>query len=244
MIATYIYCKHKTYKLHEWAHMMIVVLILHLNYFAQYALCDTPAIGVGICISVAIIAPAISSLYLIISPLGKEYGMNNESLRPQWNRGILDFWIDISIAYHSWFCSLCVFGRNMERLFFGNMYQHELPPLAAVNIDNETVMEVLGLTGLVLCLFEVRSGNSNGILEDKFCRKEKDNRNEPLPHLCLMKLELLSLDPGTTTSLPSSSIISKAYYNPKRPFSIVKEDFGEKDKDETMTPPLIHREAI
>ena len=83
-----IYCKNRTYKPHEWAHMMVVVILLHINCFAQYALCglnlgykrsQRPAIGVGICISVAIAAPAVAGLYTIMSPLGKEYDMDEEA---------------------------------------------------------------------------------------------------------------------------------------------------------------------
>ncbi|KAK8592174.1 hypothetical protein V6N13_062760 [Hibiscus sabdariffa] len=206
-----VYCKNGTYKPHEWAHMMVVVVLLHINCFAQYALCSLnwgfkrskrPPIGVGICVSFAIAAPALAGLYTIISPLGKDYvsGVDEEAQkviddgesrrseqsrrksfekrysfasgdeeriveRPHWSGGILDFWNEISLAYLSVFCSCCVFGWNMERLGFGNMYVHIatfllfcMAPfwifnLAAVNIDNETVREALGFTGIVLCLF-------------------------------------------------------------------------------------------
>ena len=208
-----IYCKNGTYKPHEWAHMMVVVILLHINCFAQYALCglnlgykrsQRPAIGVGICISVAIAAPAFAGLYTIMSPLGKEYDMDEEAQdqstmgdrpetmrlkslekrysfairdeqqsvesRAEWSGGILDFWDNISIAYLSLFCGFCVFGRNMERLGFGNMYVHIatfllfcMAPfwifnLAAVNIDNDTAREALGVTGLVLCVFGLLYG--------------------------------------------------------------------------------------
>uniref|UniRef100_A0A5B6YK54 PLAC8 family protein n=1 Tax=Davidia involucrata TaxID=16924 RepID=A0A5B6YK54_DAVIN len=212
-----IYCKNGTYKPHEWAHMMVVVVLLHINCFAQYALCglnlgykrsERPAIGVGICISVAIAAPAIAGIYTIISPLGKEYHseldeeaqvrittaensrpsqLRSKSLqktfsfasrdeggivesRPKWSGGVLDIWDDISLAYLSLFCSFCVFGWNMERLGFGNMYVHIatfllfcMAPfwifnLAAVNINNEAVREALGVTGIFLCVFGLLYG--------------------------------------------------------------------------------------
>ncbi|XP_050210864.1 uncharacterized protein LOC126661118 [Mercurialis annua] len=82
-----IYCKNGTYKPHEWAHMMVVVVLLHVNCFAQYALCglnwgykrsERPAIGVGICVSFAIAAPAVAGLYTIISPLGRDYDEADE----------------------------------------------------------------------------------------------------------------------------------------------------------------------
>ncbi|XP_021668980.2 uncharacterized protein LOC110656463 [Hevea brasiliensis] len=75
-------CKNGAYKPHEWAHMMVVVILLHVNCFVQYALCglklgykrsERPAIGVGICVSFAIAAPAVAGVYTIISPLGRDY---------------------------------------------------------------------------------------------------------------------------------------------------------------------------
>uniref|UniRef100_A0A2P2LPX7 Uncharacterized protein MANES_10G006700 n=1 Tax=Rhizophora mucronata TaxID=61149 RepID=A0A2P2LPX7_RHIMU len=85
-----IYCKDGAYKPHEWAHMMIVVVLLHINCFAQYALCglnwgykrsQRPAIGVGICLSFAIAAPAAAGVYSMLSPLGRDYnsGVDEEA---------------------------------------------------------------------------------------------------------------------------------------------------------------------
>ena len=228
-----IYCKNGTYKPHEWTHMMVVVVLLHINCFAQYALCglnlgykrsQRPAIGVGICISVAIAAPAVAGVYTIISPLGRDYdshmdeeaqlrttsgdgsnGLRLKSLqkrysfaasgqqqivdRPQWSGGILDFWDDISLAFLSLFCSFCVFGWNMERLGFGNMYVHIatfvlfcMAPfwifiLAAVNINNDAVREALGVTGVILCAF--------GLLYGGFWRIQMRKRfNLPAYNFC------------------------------------------------------------
>lgn len=213
-----IYCKNGTYKPHEWAHMLVVILLLHLNCFAQYSLCglnvgykrsERPPLGVAICISVAIAAPAIAGIYIILSPLGKEYeddlpddeeaqvpmnaacesmnGLRSNSLekrlsfvvredgkivenRPIWRGGIFDLWDDISVAYLSLFCSFCVFGWNMERLGFGNMYVHiatfilfcSAPfwifNLAGLNVDNDGVRQALGLTGFLLCGFGLLYG--------------------------------------------------------------------------------------
>ena len=195
-----IYCKNGTYKPHEWAHMMVVVILLHVNCFAQYAICslnlgykrsERPAIGLGIAISVAIAAPAIAGLYTILSPLGKDYDceIDEESQvqvrdkpfekkyafvpkdqqgeiiedRPNWSGGILDIWNDISLSYLSLFCSFCVFGWNMERLGFGNMYVHIatfmlfcMAPfwifvLASFNIDDDNVRQALVAFGIILC---------------------------------------------------------------------------------------------
>ncbi|KAK6156048.1 hypothetical protein DH2020_010296 [Rehmannia glutinosa] len=234
-----IYCKNGTYKPNEWAHMMVVVVLLNVNCFAQYALCglnlgyrrsQRPPIGVGICISVAIGAPAVAGIYTMLSPLGKDYeneideeaqirvssqdssrpdNLRRRSLekrfsfasrddertvetRPKWSGGVLDFWDDISLAYLSLFCSFCVFGWNMERLGFGNMYVHIatfllfcLAPfwifnLAAINIDNETVREALGITGIFLCVF--------GLLYGGFWRIQMRKRfNLPPDNFCCGK---------------------------------------------------------
>lgn len=204
-----VYCKNGTYKPKEWMHMMVVVVLLHVNCFAQYALCGLnlgyprsrrPAIGVGICISIAFSAPAIASLYSILSPLGKDYDIEIDQeapgqqayvieqnqihfqlkssgedhrvaeVSPEWAGGLFDLWDDISLSYLSAFCSCCVFGWNMDRLGFGNMYVHIatfllfcLAPffifnLAANNIDSETARQALGLTGLLLCIFGLLYG--------------------------------------------------------------------------------------
>ncbi|XP_052180273.1 uncharacterized protein LOC127793557 [Diospyros lotus] len=231
-----IYCKNGTYKPHEWAHMMVVIALLNINCFAQYALCglnlgykrsERPAIGVAICLSVAIGAPAVAGVYSIVSPLGKDYEcdvdeeaqdqtaatdacqpsqLRLKSLekkfsfvsrddrrivesRPKWSGGVFDFWDDISLAYLSLFCSFCVFGWNMERLGFGNMYVHIatfllfcMAPfwvfnLAAININNEAVREALGVTGIFLCVF--------GLLYGGFWRIQMRKRfNLPVYNFC------------------------------------------------------------
>lgn len=233
-----VYCKHGTYKPHEWTHMLVVITLLHINCFAQYALCglnlgykrsERPPIGVGITISFAIGAPAAAGLYSMLSPLGRDYDTEYDEemlqvdvaessqgrrlkrmslekrfsfasrdegrefvTRPQWSGGIFDFWDDISLAYLSLFCSFCVFGWNMERLGFGNMYVHIatfllfcMAPfwifnLAAININNEAVREALGVTGIFLCVF--------GLLYGGFWRIQMRRRyNLPAYNFCCSK---------------------------------------------------------
>ncbi|KAJ4841577.1 hypothetical protein Tsubulata_031084 [Turnera subulata] len=229
-----IYCKNGTYKPNEWAHMMVVVVLLHVNCFAQYALCslnlgyrrsERPASGVAICLSIAIAAPAAAGLYSIISPLGRDYDtevdeeaqnqtLTNVTTRhsrrmsfekrlsfalknehkivestPLWKGRLFDIWDDISTAYLSLFCSFCVFGWNMERLGFGNMYVHIVTfillctapfwvfNLAAVNIDNDTIRQALVSAGVVLCLF--------GLLYGGFWRIQMRKRfNLPANNAC------------------------------------------------------------
>ncbi|OIW04122.1 hypothetical protein TanjilG_00682 [Lupinus angustifolius] len=210
-----VYCKNGTYKPREWAHMVVVVILLNVNCFAQYALCGLnwgyrrsvrPPIGVGVCIAFSFGAPAVAGLYTIISPLGKEYdsdmdeeaqvqiskAQKKEQLRvksferrysfaqrdqqrvveskPLWSGGILDLWDDISQAYLSLFCTFCVFGWNIERLGFGNMYVHIatfmlfcIAPfwifiLTAVNIEDDTVRLGLVGVGIVLCFLGLLYG--------------------------------------------------------------------------------------
>ncbi|XP_058781905.1 uncharacterized protein LOC131656161 isoform X2 [Vicia villosa] len=118
-----------------------------------YTRSQRPAVGVGITISVAIVTPAIAGLYIILSPLGKDYDCERDEEsqekvtkpfekkyafvskdqqgevielenRPNWRGGIFEIWHDISVSFLSLFCSFCEFGWNMERLGFGNMYVH------------------------------------------------------------------------------------------------------------------------
>ncbi|OEL37429.1 hypothetical protein BAE44_0001552 [Dichanthelium oligosanthes] len=242
-----VYCKDGTCKPSERKHMAVVVLLLHLNCFAQYALCGLnlgyrrprrPVIGVALTISVAICAPAVAGLYNNLSPLGNDYEAQaaaeaddpddesnnprrlqhktkkNESLPPfalaasaasttgtttrmqqQWAGGLLDVWDDISLAYLSVFCSCCVFGWNVSRLGFGNMYVHVatfvllcLAPffifdLAAINIDNENARDALGLAGIFLCVL--------GLLYGGFWRIQMRRRlGLPASHVCCGKPDL------------------------------------------------------
>ncbi|KAJ4704314.1 Protein PLANT CADMIUM RESISTANCE like [Melia azedarach] len=280
-----IYCKNGTYKPHEWAHMMVVVVLLHVNCFAQYALCglnlgykrsERPAIGVGICLSVAIAAPAIAGLYSILSPLGKDYDsevdlesqdqilMNGTShpsnhrlslekrfsfasrnqlksveCAPVWRGGLFDIWENISVAYLSLFFSFCVFGWNMERLGFGNMYVHIATfllfctapywifNLAAVNIDNETVREVLGLTGVVLCVF--------GLLYGGFWRIQMRKRfNLPANNSCCGKPDIADCAQWLFCCWCSlaQEVRTADYYD------IVEHKFCTKQTDENSQPTL------
>ncbi|KAG5088979.1 hypothetical protein JHK86_001591 [Glycine max] len=112
----------------------------------HYALCglkwgfnrsERPVVGVGICISIAIAAPALAGVNCIASPIGKDF---------------------------------CVVGRNLEKLHFGNKYVHIATFLlfcvapfwilntVTINIDNEPVRVVLGLLGMLLCVFGLLYG--------------------------------------------------------------------------------------
>ncbi|KAG2262633.1 hypothetical protein Bca52824_069712 [Brassica carinata] len=128
---------------------------------------ERPPVGVGICVSVAIASPAVAGIFrkeiLVCFERDDESDL-------EWRGGVLDIWEDIKVSYLSLLCTFCVFGWNMERIGFGNMYVHIatfvlfcLAPffifnLAAINIDNEVVREGLGYMGIVLCVFGLLYG--------------------------------------------------------------------------------------
>jgi len=77
-----VYSKGGLCKPNEWTHMLVVVLLLHLNCFAQYALCglnwgykraNRPAIGVAITLSTSFGAAAAAGIYNSLSPLAKDF---------------------------------------------------------------------------------------------------------------------------------------------------------------------------
>ncbi|XP_062094868.1 uncharacterized protein LOC133800817 [Humulus lupulus] len=222
------YCKNGTYKPQERAHMLVVIVLLHVNCFAQYALCglnlgyrkvERPNIGVAICLVIAIAAQAIAGVYCIVSPLGKKYTFEfdeeaqdqkhtngvaqlkssclislekeySSEHEPEWKGGLLDLCDDgVSMTPLYLLCGFCVFGWNMERLGFGNMYVHIATfflfctapllifGLAATHFDNEIIKEALGLTGVALCVF--------GLLYGGFWRIQMRKKfNLPANHLC------------------------------------------------------------
>ncbi|KAH0464808.1 hypothetical protein IEQ34_004911 [Dendrobium chrysotoxum] len=190
-----VYCKNGTKKSHERAHMMFVVFLLQITCFSQYGLCalywaytsktrpDWPqilfiALGTG--------APIIAALYTVFSPLGRrnvsendeesqqpngdenELKLYNKSVvvtSPNWVGGLFDCCDDVSVCCLSFFCTFCIFGWNMERLGFGNMYVHIITfillcsapvlvfSVTALNINDYAIRYVVGIAGIVLCLF-------------------------------------------------------------------------------------------
>ncbi|KAI9072213.1 hypothetical protein K1719_045816 [Acacia pycnantha] len=231
--------------------MMVVVILLHVNCFAQYALCglnlgykrsERPAIGVAICISSAIAAPAIAGLYAILSPLGKDYDseMDEEAQnRPQWSGGIMDIWDDISVAYLSFFCTFCVFGWNMERLGFGNMYVHIatfvlfcMAPfwifiLAAGNIDNDNARQAMIGVGIALCLV--------GLLYGGFWRIQMRKRfNLPSYYFCFGKPSVS--DCTLWLCCCCCSVAQEARTG--NSYDVVEDKFCRKQDDISVQPPI------
>lgn len=190
-----IYCKNGAHRPNEWAHMMVVIILLHITCIAQYALCavywcftsfNRPEILEYLFIALGVTAPVCAGVYAIYSPLGREYESNfDEELQgsmngkaglklngqlvlvsePEWIGGLFDCFNDVPVAYLSCCCTCCVFGWNMERLGFGNMYVHIvtflllcLAPfwifnISAMKVHDYVIGDMLGISGIVLCVF-------------------------------------------------------------------------------------------
>ncbi|XP_020571660.1 uncharacterized protein LOC110018637 [Phalaenopsis equestris] len=189
-----IYCKNGAHRPNEWAHMMVVIILLHITCIAQYALCavywsftksNRPEVLENLLIALGVATPVFAGVYAIYSPLGREYEYNfDEELQrsmkvglklsngqrvlvsePEWIGGLFDCFSDVPVAYLSCCCTFCVFGWNMERLGFGNMYVHIvtflllcLAPfwifnISAMKIHDNVIGDALGISGIVLCVF-------------------------------------------------------------------------------------------
>ncbi|KAL0919553.1 hypothetical protein M5K25_011653 [Dendrobium thyrsiflorum] len=203
-----IYCKNGTTKPHERAHMMFVVVLLHITCFSQYGLCtvfwayssDTrPAWPQILFIATGTVAPVIAGIYAFFGPLGRKTRAENDEeavsqvamtinsrdensneLRqysnrvvdtsPEWIGGLFDCWDYQAVASLSFFCTFCVFGWNMERLGFGNMYVHTFTfvflcgatvivfCVTALKIDDVVIRYMVGIIGIVLCMFGLLYG--------------------------------------------------------------------------------------
>ncbi|XP_020578270.1 LOW QUALITY PROTEIN: uncharacterized protein LOC110023288 [Phalaenopsis equestris] len=151
-----------------------------------------------VAIAVGIVAPITAVIYTIYSPLGRtndepaadselqnqqEEQSEHEGFQekivitsPEWIGGLFDCRDDCTVTCLSFFCTFCVFGWNMERLGFGNMYVHIITftllcvapfwvfAISALNVDDDTIKLILVITGSVLCIF--------GLLYGGFWRSE------------------------------------------------------------------------
>lgn len=112
-----VYCKNGTRKPHEWAHMCVVVSLLQLNCWAQYALCglnwgyrrpDRPAIGVGLCLCLSMGGAAGAGIYNILSPLGKDFEVESDGSAEDVEKGSLD-------SHHRQYQARAKIYRMLER---------------------------------------------------------------------------------------------------------------------------------
>lgn len=204
-----IYCKNGAYRPREWAHMMVVVVLLHVTCFAQYALCalywgfseaKRPEFLEDFLLAFGLAAPVTAAAYTVYSPLGREFDIDSDEesqdlkkrpglnlyeqrvvvSQPEWVGGLFDIRDDMTVGYLSFFCTCCVFGWNMERLGFGNMYVHIFTFLllciapfwifstTALKVHNMVLDDVMWIAGVVLCVC--------GLLYGGFWRSEVRKR--------------------------------------------------------------------
>ncbi|KAJ4807496.1 PLAC8 family protein [Rhynchospora pubera] len=186
------YCKNGSYRPHELAHIAVVVSLLHVTCFCQYMLCGLywgysrqlrPEWAENLFFILGTATPVIAAVYTICSPLGKEYDSDLDEeaktergpksllenwvvvSKPEWVGGLFDCGDDRTVGFLSCFCTFCVFGWNMERLGFGNMYVHIITflllcvapfwifSISALHIHNYVIGDIAGVAGIVLCAF-------------------------------------------------------------------------------------------
>ncbi|MQL90025.1 hypothetical protein Taro_022608 [Colocasia esculenta] len=161
-----------------------------------YKKSDRPELPVNLCMVVGIAAPIIAGVYTLYGPLARKVDPDSEEesqrrasaleeekrraakghprrvvvSKPQWVGGLFDCWNDMTVAYLSFFCTFCVFGWNMERLGFGNMYVHIFTfilfivapfwifNVAGLSIDDSGVREFVGIVGILLCFLGLLYG--------------------------------------------------------------------------------------
>ncbi|GAB4833240.1 hypothetical protein Ancab_031487 [Ancistrocladus abbreviatus] len=155
-----LYCKNGAAKPHDGAHIAVVVVLIHICCFVQYAICAltwrykrSERLGASISALnwVANISGVVTIIYYACSPLRKDYDSEEDDEEaqerrkvmddkrftvvprngaqrgavekaPKWRGGLFDMREDIKRACLSTFCTSCVFGWNMERLGFGDVY--------------------------------------------------------------------------------------------------------------------------
>lgn len=188
------YSKNGIARPHDRAHIFFVVSLLHLTCADQYAYCalfwgwsreNRPDWPQYLLIAFGFIAPTFAAWYTYYGPLAKnmpDSSADEESCRkpesegklyhrrvvvtsPEWIGGLFDCWDDMTVFYLSFFCTFCVFGWNLERLGFGNMYVHIVTfillcvapfwifSISAINVDNDTIRLIVAISGALCGVF-------------------------------------------------------------------------------------------
>ncbi|KAF8716878.1 hypothetical protein HU200_025978 [Digitaria exilis] len=192
------YCKNVARRPNERAHISFVVALLHITCISQYADCilywaypskSRSEFADNFFFVLGIVAPVLAGVYAGYSPLGRDYDAvtdeETEELdavlvessetrtvvtNPAWAGGLFDCREDPTACYLSFLFTFCVFGWNMERLGFGNMYVHTVTFLllcvtpfwlfniTAMNIHNYILGDFIGAAGIILCFFGLLYG--------------------------------------------------------------------------------------
>ncbi|MQL94708.1 hypothetical protein Taro_027367 [Colocasia esculenta] len=175
-------------------HMTCLSQYALCGLYWGYTRFDRPDIGENLCLAVGVAAPVIAGVYIVYGPLGRKVAAQADEepaaadtrqaeklaarvldrrvvvTRPEWVGGLFDCCDDRAVAYLSCFCTCCVFGWNMERLGFGNMYVHIVTFLllviapvwifgvAALNIDDSEIRWAVQGAGIVLSVFGLLYG--------------------------------------------------------------------------------------
>ncbi|XP_066352178.1 uncharacterized protein [Miscanthus floridulus] len=199
-----VYCKDGAARPHDRAHMLVVVILLHVTCFAQYYCCalfwsytrkDRPDWALNIGYGLGTGCPVVAGLYTAYSPLGRKEpdteesssapaeaaaaqdnssrtGNNDVEIKiynrrvvvssPEWSGGLFDCCDDGTVCALSATCTFCVFGWNMERLGFGNMYVHAFTfillcvapflifSVTALNIHDDEIRDTVVAVGVLL----------------------------------------------------------------------------------------------
>uniref|UniRef100_A0ACD5YGI8 Uncharacterized protein n=1 Tax=Avena sativa TaxID=4498 RepID=A0ACD5YGI8_AVESA len=171
--------------------------------FWSYSGADRPAWPLNIGYGVGAAFPVIAVIYLAYSPLGRKqhdtasssgeeaqghdgdveiriYSRSVVVGSPEWSGGVFDCCDDGTVCALSATCTFCVFGWNMERLGFGNMYVHAFTfillciapflvfSVTAINIHDHGVRVTVVAVGVLLCFF--------GFLYGGYWRMQMRNR--------------------------------------------------------------------
>jgi Cys-rich protein (TIGR01571 family) len=191
------YCKNVACRPHERAHISFVVVLLHITCISQYADCSLywaypsksrSEFADNFFFVLGVAAPVLAGVYAVYSPLGRDSEAVSDEAKlldtvlvessetrtvvsnPAWAGGLFDCNEDPTACYLSLLFTFCVFGWNMERLGFGNMYVHTITFLllcitpfwlfniTAMNIHSYVLGDFIGSAGIVLCFFGLLYG--------------------------------------------------------------------------------------
>ncbi|CAL4956836.1 unnamed protein product [Urochloa decumbens] len=166
-------------------HLTVACQYVLCGLYWGYTKSARPDLAEDVFFALGVVAPVAAAVYTVCSPLGKgdqchELAACSDSdspptqpigightavvVEPEWAGGMFDCGGDAPSTWClSLSCTFCVFGRNMERLGFGNAYVHAatlallcLAPLwvlgvSALHIHDVVIGDTVGAAGVLLC---------------------------------------------------------------------------------------------
>ncbi|CAO2192569.1 unnamed protein product [Urochloa humidicola] len=167
-------------------HLTVTCQYVLCGLYWGYTKTARPDLAEDVFFVLGVVAPVAAAMYTACSPLGKGGDQFHELacsdsdspttthpigighavvVEPEWAGGMFD--CGGEDAASTWClslsCTFCVFGRNMERLGFGNAYVHAatlallcLAPLwvlgvSALHIHDAVIGDTVGAAGVLLC---------------------------------------------------------------------------------------------